>query len=331
MVPAASNEGAAVRTACLLFPVWLVLLPVLPAAASQPMRVVCSLDRPVVGTGEMVGAAAFAEAPAGTALRYRWRATGGTFVPPADRPKVAWEAKAPGRYALSANVTDPSGAVAGCTLMVVVVTQVQRSAPAASRSELGSEAERDMLVRGSQEDAGYGLYSYILLAARPDESNMERYRAVLAGYLRLEDIRLGAYFSDSQLNVTYVPVDRDPAPSLNVQWVLDHYDYERSRFLLGRLHDRDLDLGGDGPFIVSGLHPLGEAGSAGPFISQNLSTVPLSVIPLWMQAFRSQTTQQRVWQRRTIGTIALNLRTVIAVAAEGLPMAEKAVSEWIRF
>lgn len=297
------------------------------------MRVVCTLDRPIVGTGETVGAAAFAEAPTGTAPRYRWHATGGTFTPPAaDSPKVAWTAHVttPGRYTLSANVTDSTGATASCTVLVAVVAQVQRSAPAVVGSDLGSEAERDMLVRGSQEDAGYGLYSYILLGARADQSNTERYGAVLAAYLRLEDIRLGAYFEKKELNVTYVPVDSEPAPALGVQGVLDHYDYERARFLLARLRDRNPDLTGDGPFIVSALHPLSE-GVAGPLIIQNLSTVPLSVIPLWMQAFRSQTTQQRVWQRRSIGTMALNLRTVIAVAAEGLPMAQRAVLEWIHF
>ena len=48
-----------------------------------------------------------------------------------------------------------------------------------------------------------------------------------------------------------------------------------------------------------------------------------------MQQFRSQTTQQRVWQNRSIGNLALNMRTILAVAAKGLPMVRQAVSEWI--
>ena len=44
---------------------------------------------------------------------------------------------------------------------------------------------------------------------------------------------------------------------------------------------------------------------------------------------RSQTTQQRVWQKRAIGTLVLNLRTVIAVAAEGLPITMEATKKWI--
>jgi hypothetical protein len=48
-----------------------------------------------------------------------------------------------------------------------------------------------------------------------------------------------------------------------------------------------------------------------------------------MQQFRSQTTQQRVWEKKTIGNMALKMRTAIAIAAEGLPTVQKAVAAMI--
>ena len=57
--------------------------------------------------------------------------------------------------------------------------------------------------------------------------------------------------------------------------------------------------------------------------------MPVGMVPAWMKMFRSQTTQQRVWQQRSIGTTALNLRTWLAVAAEGLPMVLSATDKII--
>lgn len=318
----------------------ILLFMLVSGAASQPHkprskaapRVVCSLDRPVVGRHQTVGVAAFTDVPAGISLRYRWKATAGAFArkvanQEGNGPAVLWDPSgaAPGAYKLSVRVAGADGVLGGC-MLDVLVSEAARSAPEAGGGGLGSEAERDLLVRGTQEAESYGLYSYILLGARPDDSNRDRYIAVLQEYLALEDIRLETYFRSDQLNITYVPVDRVPPQDPKVDWVLNHYDYARARFLLARV-GKNQD--GDGPFIISALHPLEGEGDLGPYIPQNLSTVPISVIPFWMKQFRNQTTQQRVWHKDTIGTMALNLRTSIAVAAEGLPMVLQAVKEWI--
>jgi hypothetical protein len=294
------------------------------------------LDRPVIGRQQVVGAEVFADGAGGTSLQYLWKAGVGAFVPgtssrEATDRKVSWTpgGAAPGTYKLTVKATGPNGSSGSCTLDVVV-SEAARSAAGSGSTGLGSEAERDLLVRGSQEDEKYGLYSYIRLGSRPNDSNKERYTAVLQAYLALEDIRLETYFRTTELNATYVPVDKASTGELSVPWLLDHYDYSRSRFLLKRLQIPD----GDGPFIVSALHPLGgesslQAHNKGPCIFQDLSTVPVSVVPLWMREFRSQTTQQRVWQNRSIGDLALNMRTILAVASEGLPMVRAAVAEWI--
>ena len=220
-----------------------------PGRSVETPRTVCSLDRPVIGRHQAAGITAYSVGPA-AGRHYRWHAAAGSFTMPSDPASVTWSpgGAAPGTYRLSVSVSGGAGACA----VDVLVTEAARAAPAAP-GNLGSEAERDLLVRGSQEHDGYGLYSYILLASRPDDGNRDRYRAVVESYLRLEDVNLPMYFPTAELNVTYVPVEAAPVRPPDADWVLDHYDYARARFLLSRLGIRD----GDGPFIVSALHPLG--------------------------------------------------------------------------
>ena len=323
-----------VKTLILLLISWVAhgcLAEGLPA--NQPhgrgLRIVCSLEQPVVWAQGQVSAAVLVDAPKGSRVRYLWTATAGGFVAkPGDEAIVQWKPNgaAPGVYTISVQVTDATGAAGSCSVNALVKEKKQRrNIP--DGSELGSEAVRALLIKGRTEGKGYGLYSYILLAARPDPSNTDRFREVLKSYLKLENVNLEANFRLSELNITYVPVTaapREDPPTLDS--FLAQYDYFRARFLLASLPKQE----GDGPFIVSSILPLQGPGiDAGPYIIQNLSSVPVSIVPLWMKQFRSETTQQRVWERKTIGNMALELRTAIAIAAEGLPMVQKALASLI--
>jgi len=147
-----------------------------------------------------------------------------------------------------------------------------------------------------------------------------RFKAILQEYFRLNDtVRLETYLPAKTLNATFVPVDGFRKDA-DADWLVGHYDYARAEALLASLNIHE-----EGPFLISALHPIAAPGGPGEIIKADMATTPVSVVPFWMTAFYGVTTQQREWNKRTIGTFLLNLRTVLARGAEGLPVALEAV------
>jgi hypothetical protein len=336
-----SFDRHGLKTSILLLILWAAPDSMAKAkSASEPsggaLQVVCSLEQPIVAPAGKVTAGVLVDAPKSADVRYLWKATAGGFAAKPGSPELVKESTeatvewnphgaALGVYTLSVTVIDAKGASGVCSVEAQV-SEEQEHRSASNAVELGSEAARALLIKGRTERKGYGLYSYILARRPMDAGGNDRLKEVLKDYLKLEDVNLEKAFKLSELNITYVPVTgRSPANPPDADWILKNYDYSEGSLLL-----KELKQEGDGPYIVSSIQPL-EGADKPPdsYIVQDLSTVPVSIIPLWMKQFRSQTTQQRVWEKKTIGNMALKMRTAIAIAAEGLPMVQKAVGAMI--
>lgn len=298
-----------------------------PALAAAPPVVACSAETPTVGFGQAVAVNAWALAPSGQPVSYAWEAAVGRLESRGRQARWDLAGLRPGTYAAAVRVSDQAGAAAECVVRVVVRPDAGPRGP--SPPTPARETGRALLLTGSREADGYGLYSYLLLGAPPGAGVRERYlEAIEAFWTVVPDIMaLEQYVPRAELNIAYVSVNRAPGSTVSAQWVLDNYDYARARSLLRHLPGPSRD----GPYLVSALRPLGSGTTtaSGRYLLQDLSSVPPHLAAAWVKEFLNQAAQERFWDERTAARLALKLRVVVAILGEGLPEVRKALDSWI--
>lgn len=280
----------------------------------------CSPDRPTVLPDERVtlGAWAFASNP--ESLKYTWSINAGKLT--GSGAEVTWDFTGvdPGTYEATVAVTLPDGKEARCSLsMLVIPTETK-----------GVETGWSLLRSGRREEAGYGLYSYLLFGSRPATAETrDRHLKALEAYVTLAESvqsleRAGK--PRRELNVTYAPVLRLPQKDRPTpEWLLENYDFARARVILSSFPGDYRD----GPYIISVLRPLGGNMFSGNYLYQNLSAVPPRIVLAWAKAFMNQAAKERFWEEQTSQKLARNLRTIVAQLADGYPMVIKALNELI--
>jgi len=290
-------------------------------AAAEPLPLACSADTPTVPLGGKVVLKAWGRSPGGRALRYTWDATVGKIE--GRGAKVRWSLAdlRPGIFAASVTATDGESASAECLIRVAVRRDAEPRG-------LSRETARSLLSAGQSEIAGYGLYSYLLLGAPPSEASRERYLKAIEAYLALipDVTSLEEYLPRGELNVFYLPVRGTPPSALTAQWTLDNYDYARARSLLRGLPEPNRD----GPYILAAFKPVGGAGTVpGPYLFQNLSSVPPHLAASWVKEFLNQAAQERFWEEKTAMQLAQRMRATVGIMGSGLPEVKKALDGWI--
>ena len=296
------------------------------ASASQnspgQLSVSCSPERPIASPGDSVQLWAWA-GPA-RQLQYKWSVSAGEVI--SQGANTRWtltDVKADTTYEASVTISDGVHGPAECALQVYVESRSRDIPPVI-------ETGRAFLINGNDEAPGYGLYSYLLLGSLTD-SNRDRILSTIDAYLRnIEEIsRLDQYFQHLKLNITYLPVTNNPGAAPASQWILDHYDYARARAILDVLPGTHRD----GPYIVSFFKPATRPrGPVGPYLIQDLSTIPTKppeLIAWWIREFLDQAAQEDFRNSTSLESLALKLRTTIAIVAAGLPDAKSLVSQWI--
>jgi hypothetical protein len=290
--------------------------------AAEPLDLTCSAQTPTVPLGGMVTVKAWARSPAGRALRYTWTATAGRIEGRGAEARWSLAELRPGTFAASVTAADGASVSAECLVRITVRRDAQ---PRGMSRETG----RFFLVSGQPETAGYGLYSYLLLGAPPSEASRERYLKAIEAYLSLipDVVSLEEYVPRGELNIFYAPVRGAPAPPVTAQWVVDNYDYARARSVLRVLPRSNRD----GPYILAAFKPLGgtAAAAAGPYLFQDLSSVPPHLAASWVREFLNQAAQERFWEEKKGAQLAQRLRATVGIMGAGLPEVRKSLDTWI--
>lgn len=284
---------------------------------ARPESDSCTPEKPVAGNQESIRVRLWTTSQTGTS-HYTWTATAG-HIEGHDTDALWVLSGAQSGYATATvRYTGPSGS-ASCSLQVVILDSRGQRSPVRDQGH-------DLLVKNSSETPGYGLYSYVLFGAAPDDQTRPRYlqllQAVLAQAPSIEDLKV--YYDTAQLNVTYIPVTSGGQPPVSAQWLLDNYDYAHARFLLHAVP-------GDftrGPYLISSLRPLSKP-TSGPYLVQDLSSVPPHLVSMWTSEFLNQAVQEHFWEQSTGRMFALRLRTAIGIMAGGLPDVRKSLDSWI--
>lgn len=189
-----------------------------------------------------------------------------------------------------------------------------------------------VLLRGRQEDQGYGLYSYALLTHRPQPSELPRYRAFLMALVGLPTAQeVGGYVGKTRINITYFPLTAAPTSwdilttQGRVDYVLAHYDYARGAVMLASLPERI----GTGPVLVSVLKPLSSNQHPHPVLVQDLSKAQPVLMSDYVAEFVDQAAKDHFWEAITLEVFSLHLRNFLETAAVGLGMSKTAVDGWV--
>jgi hypothetical protein len=294
-----------------------------PKATS--MEVSCSPEQPVAEIGSVIRVRVFASAGQEQIQSYAWKVSVGTIQ--GSGSEVQWNlTEAPSGFSKATVTVTNAGTKVGDCSMEVIVTEPERGAKLMLR-----ETTRTFLSKVQKEEAGYGLYSYLLLGSPPTDASRVRYLMAIEAYLNLilplDDLQ--ETVDHKKLNITYLPL-KTPVPARPTsQWLLDNYDFARARVLL------DLIGGGyrEGPYIISSLRPLsGTDALSTKYLFQDLSTVPTNpkdLVSWWIREFQNQAAQERFWTPQSVEILALRIRTTISVLATGLPEVQKQVATWV--
>jgi hypothetical protein len=282
---------------------------------------VCSVSRPVVPAGDTVRLRVY-NTDAAASSQVNWSVPGGVLE--TDTAGTIWRLSGLGLGSFSARVAydDGAGLIRTCVITVQVVQP--------SLQLMGSSlAGRAYLLPNQTEEAGFGLYSYIIMRVPPNAATRERYLNAISEYLRqIASVNaLRRYVSTENLNIMYLPLRRRIA-NPNADSLLAIYDYARAQVLLSQFRQ----VSGDGPFLLGTRTPLSSrSAETTPVIVHDLSAVPPHLVGLWVAEYLTQTAQERYWEENTLRQVSLKLRTIISVLGQGVPDVQSSLDSWIKW
>ena len=183
---------------------------------------------------------------------------------------------------------------------------------------IGRVTGRHLLPPGKSEEAGFGLYSYLLFSEGENARNRNRYLKVIEEIIgqvsTLPEIL--AYSPDKKrINVLYIPVrlatdveEKSTAETARV--ILSNYDFARARLLLSSIDSKYQA----GPYFVSRLQPLSvKERVEHPYLFQDLSAVSPTLIGNCVKRFLRQAAKEEPWDESRVKKFAASLRNDIQI------------------
>src|SRR5262249_3765979 len=127
-----------------------------------------------------------------------------------------------------------------------------------------------------------------------------------------------------------LPIKESEMPkkqAVSAQWLLDHYDFARARFLLNNV-DKDLR---EGPYLIA-MKKSPTAGAKEGYLKLDLSAVDSTDIPLFVQRYTVLAAQeQNRFSKERLKLFALQLRGMLKMLARGGQMVTQAIEQVIEF
>lgn len=314
-------------------------------SVKQPPRnaptVALSANPVNVGQGEVVTLTAVCNSPDNVPVNVgNWTATSGNISGTGNTATLDTAGLPPGAITISATCSDSRGLNASASTGVSVGAPPPPPPPPTI-----VDTGRDFLLPGDVEREGYGMYSYLLWWNMPVQDDRSRFINIISAFMLMPKISTeegservvnsagqltepASTTPRPQLNVAYIPLNSRPSETPSAEWILDHYDIARARFLLAKLprHYRS------GPYIVSSLIRLSHGlAPDGHYLFQNLSSRAVSsdLADAWVRQFQEQVQTQEYWQPNQIRTFVLSLRAKVADLAADIPQARAGLATWI--
>jgi hypothetical protein len=214
---------------------------------------------------------------------------------------------------------DSAGATRQSTV-TVTVAPVPSASPANRDLRLGLVTGRNLLPTGVLEEAGFGLYSYLLFGENENRQNRDRYLAILRQVLievsTLEQI-LANKPDIRRINLLYIPVRSgtlvdESSHRTEAELILKNYDFARAKLLLASIDDR-YQLG---PYFVSRLTPIRQGAEVQrPYLFQDMSHADPGLASDWVRLFLRQAAREEPWDESSVQRFAMSFRNEIQVLA----------------
>lgn len=301
------------------------------------MDLICLTDRPAILEGEVTRLQAWALAPDGTPIAgpvsFAWQATEGSIQ--GSGSDVQWnlakitikDGELHRKVAATVKATAISVGDATCAVEVFIGKRQPDGHTDPDRGPGGGlRSARRYLEPNKKEEAGFGLYSYLLFPARPgSEEEKARYLKTLEACLRVMETvedHVSHHKRRSELNATHIPVKTLPKEAkLLTDWaanVLDVYDYTAAQHLLDKL-DKSYQRG---PYIVSVVKaPLSvQSEPVQEYLLQDFTGKVPELISQVFDRFISRAAQQTKWVTDdSFRGFWIDLRNLAAIVGNAVP------------